>query len=86
MLSAATAGFLWGLLPGALKAYLGANELVSTLMLNTIATRFYEMVLTFQLKPPEAGYTSSDWLSPNGLLHPIIDVERRSGRDRRVHS
>jgi ABC-type uncharacterized transport system permease subunit len=74
LLSAATAGFLWGLLPGALKAYLGANELVSTLMLNTIATKFYEMVLTFQLKPPDAGYTASDWLSSNGLLHPIIDV------------
>jgi ABC-type uncharacterized transport system permease subunit len=38
LLAAATAGFLWGLLPGALKAYLGANELVSTLMLNVIAT------------------------------------------------
>ncbi|MBI5957675.1 MAG: ABC transporter permease [Chloroflexi bacterium] len=74
LLSAATAGFLWGLLPGALKAYLGANELVSTLMLNTIATRFYEMVLTFQLKPPDAGYTSSEWIPNNGLLAPIIDV------------
>jgi ABC-type uncharacterized transport system permease subunit len=74
LLSAATAGFLWGLLPGALKAYLGANELVSTLMLNTIASRFYEMVLTFQLKPPDAGYTASGQLSDNSLLHPIIDV------------
>lgn len=74
LLSAATAGFLVGLLPGALKAYLGANELVSTLMLNVVATRFYEMVLTFQLKPPQAGYTSSDWIPANGLLHPIIDI------------
>jgi general nucleoside transport system permease protein len=74
LLSAATAGFLWGLLPGALKAYLGANELVSTLMLNTIATRFYEMVLTFQLQPPDAGYTSSEWIPKNGLLAPIIDI------------
>jgi simple sugar transport system permease protein len=74
LLAAATAGFLWGLLPGALKAYLGANELVSTLMLNVIATRFYEMVLTFQLKPPDAGYTASDWIPENGLLHPIIDI------------
>ena len=75
LLSAATAGFLWGLLPGALKAYLGANELVSTLMLNTIAQRFYEMVLTFQLQPDDAGYTSSDWISSNGLLTPIIDLD-----------
>lgn len=74
LLSAATAGFLWGLLPGALKAYLGANELVSTLMLNTIAMRFYEMVLTFQLQPPEAGYTASEWIPGSGLLAPIIDI------------
>jgi simple sugar transport system permease protein len=60
LLGALTAGFIWGLLPGILKAYLGANELVATLMLNTIATRFYELVLTFQLKPPDAGYTASD--------------------------
>lgn len=74
LLSAATVGFLWGLIPGVLKAYLGANELVSTLMLNTIATRFYEMVLVWQLKPPEAGGPFTDPLSPNGLLSPIIDV------------
>lgn len=74
LLSAATAGFLWGLIPGVLKAYLGANELVSTLMLNTIAMRFYEMVLTFQLQPPDAGYTASDWIPGSGLMAPIIDV------------
>lgn len=74
LLSAATAGFLWGLVPGVLKAYLGANELVSTLMLNTVAARFYEMVITEQLQPPDAGFTTSDWFSPNGLLTPIIDV------------
>jgi ABC-type uncharacterized transport system permease subunit len=74
LISAATAGFMWGVIPGVLKAYLGANELVSTLMLNTIATRFYEMVLTWQLKPADAGYLTSDWIPKNGLLHPIIDV------------
>jgi len=75
LLSAATAGFLWGLLPGALKAYLGANELVSTLMLNTIATRFYEMVLTWQLQPEDAGYTASEWIPESGLLTPIVDLK-----------
>ncbi len=72
LLAAMTAGFLWGLLPGALKAYLGANELVSTLMLNTIAIRFYELVLTFQLKPPEAGYIASKVFPLEGQLLPII--------------
>jgi ABC-type uncharacterized transport system permease subunit len=74
LISAGTVGFLWGLIPGVLKAYLGANELVSTLMLNTIAIRFYEMVLLSQLKPPEVGGPYTDPISPNGLLHPIIDV------------
>jgi simple sugar transport system permease protein len=58
--SAMIAGFLWGLIPGVLKAYLGANELVSGLMLNTVAIRFFEMVLNFQLKPRDAGFIASE--------------------------
>ncbi|MBN1562579.1 MAG: ABC transporter permease [Anaerolineae bacterium] len=78
LFSAATVGFLWGLLPGALKAYLDANELVSTLMLNTIAVKFYEMVITDQLTPPDAGFSASDWIPENGLLAPVITVEQNS--------
>ena len=69
---AAGIGFLYGLLPGALKAYLGANELVSTLMLNAIALRFFDLVLTNQLKPPEAGYNSSAAFPDNGVLPPVV--------------
>jgi simple sugar transport system permease protein len=72
ILASMTAGFLWGLIPGVLKAYLGANELVASLMLNAVALRFYELVLTFQLKPPDAGYIATD-LFPNGnILFPLI--------------
>ena len=73
ILASATAGFVYGLIPGALKAYLGANELVSTLMLNVIATRFFEMVLNFQLKPPDAGYMASDKFTPNAVLPVIVE-------------
>ncbi|MCC7446609.1 MAG: ABC transporter permease [Anaerolineae bacterium] len=79
LFSAMVAGFLWGLLPGALKAYLGANELVATLMLNTIAIRFYELVLTFQLKPPEAGYIASKVFPEEGQLLPIIQDTQVTG-------
>jgi len=72
ILAAMTAGFLWGLLPGALKAYLGANELVSSLMLNTVAVRFYELILTFELKPPTAGYIASAPFPANGQLPPLV--------------
>ncbi|MCY4147135.1 MAG: hypothetical protein OXE95_05715 [Chloroflexi bacterium] len=73
ILAASTAGFAYGLIPGALKAYLGANELVSTLMLNVIATRFFEMVLNFQLKPPTAGYVASEKFTANAVLPVIVD-------------
>lgn len=72
LLGAMVTGFLWGLLPGVLKAYLGANELVATLMLNTIAIRFFELVLIMQLKPPGAGYNSSAPFAPSGQLPPIV--------------
>ena len=73
ILASGTAGFLYGLIPGALKAYLGANELVSTLMLNVVATRFFEMVLNFQLKPADAGYIASKKFTPNAILPVIVD-------------
>jgi len=34
------AGFLWGAIPGALKAYFGAHEVITTIMLNFIAIFF----------------------------------------------
>ena len=73
ILASGTAGFIYGLIPGALKAYLGANELVSTLMLNVIATRFFEMVLNFELKPPDAGYVASSKFTANAVLPVIVD-------------
>jgi simple sugar transport system permease protein len=50
--------FLWGALPGILRAYLDADELVSTLMLNQIAALIYSLILN-AIKPPTAGYTVS---------------------------
>ncbi len=73
LIASVTAGFLYGLLPGALKAYLGANELVSTLMLNVVALRFYELVLTFQLRPEDAGYVASEFFGAGGVLPPIVE-------------
>lgn len=70
---AVVVGFLYGLLPGVLKAYLGANELVATLMLNTVALRFFDLVLANQLKPPEAGFNSSAVFPPNAVLPMLVD-------------
>jgi len=73
LLAAAVTGFLWGLLPGVLKAYLGANELVATLMMNTVAVKLFDLVLNFRLKPPQAGGLFSDWFPKEMLLSPIVE-------------
>ena len=44
-LAAMIVGALWGLVPALLKAYYNANELVTSLMLNTIALKLFEYVL-----------------------------------------
>ncbi|MFO7320231.1 MAG: ABC transporter permease [Chloroflexota bacterium] len=72
LLSAMVVGFLWGLVPGALKAYLGANELVATLMLNSVAIRFFDLVLTYQLKPANVGYVVSENFPDHSVLPVIV--------------
>jgi general nucleoside transport system permease protein len=72
LIAAMVVGFIWGWIPGVLKAKLNANELVSTLMLNAIALRFYEYVLIFFIKPPNAPYNSSDDFPVAGALPHFI--------------
>lgn len=67
-LAAMLAGFLAGLLPGVMKAYLNANEIVSTLMINTIVARLYDGFLTYVLMPPGAQTTQSDPIQANSVL------------------
>jgi simple sugar transport system permease protein len=74
-LAAIITGFLYGIIPGYLKAYFGANEIVSTLMLNAIATAVYAFLLVQFLKPPGAGTNNSkvfDIFGPTGRMRPFI--------------
>jgi general nucleoside transport system permease protein len=66
------AGFLWGLLPGVLRAYLGANELVSTLMLNPIAVAIYALILQ-SLKVPGSGAVASPIFIESAQLPRIVE-------------
>jgi len=74
--SAACVGSLYGLIPGVLKAYLGVSELVASLMLNVIAQRFYELLLTYWLKPPGAGYNWTDPFPLTATLGALIPGTR----------
>lgn len=48
---ASIVGFLWAVVPAFLKAYLDANELVTSLMLNTIALKLFEYLLKHFIMP-----------------------------------
>ena len=47
------AGALWGLVPAALKAYLGVNEIITTLMFNYIAIRWLEYLFFGPWRDPD---------------------------------
>jgi len=72
LLAAAAVGFIYGWIPGYLKAHLNANEIVSTLMLNTIALKLYDYFLIFHIKPPNAGYNASDFFPKAGVLPSFV--------------
>ncbi len=53
LLVGALAGALWGFIPGALKARLGVNEILSTIMMNAIALNLSTYLLTGPLLDPQ---------------------------------
>lgn len=71
LVAAGLAGFLWGLIPGLLKAYLNADEIVSTLMLNFIAIEIYNLLLIRWLRNPAAGYIATE-IFPETAILPIV--------------
>lgn len=55
MLAAILAGAAWALIPALLKAFLGVNEIITTLMFNYIAIFYYQYLYTSAWKDP-AGF------------------------------
>jgi general nucleoside transport system permease protein len=49
LLAGAVGGGLWGAIPGALKAYLNVNEILSTIMLNIVAVQLMNYLLAHPL-------------------------------------
>lgn len=45
LVAGAVGGGIWGAIPGALKAYAGVNEILSTIMMNIIAAQFLSFLL-----------------------------------------
>ncbi|WP_252700283.1 ABC transporter permease [Natronosalvus vescus] len=62
---AAVTGGLYGALPGALKAYYGANEIITTIMLNFIAIGLVGWAVDGPLRPDDARSVRTAYLPDN---------------------
>ena len=78
LLAAAAVGGLWGGLAGFLKARFGANEVISTLMLNTIAALLATYLVGGPFKQPGAGAAETAQLPPAAWLPILIPNTRLS--------
>jgi len=68
-IAAMAVAFVWAIIPAILKAYLNANELVTSLMLNTVALKLFEYLLKNFIMPEKARSLSSDMI-PDELRLP----------------
>ncbi|MFC4407421.1 ABC transporter permease [Haloarchaeobius iranensis] len=72
LFAGAVAGGIWGAIPGALKAYADANEVITTIMLNFVA--YYAttlLVREFFQDPQSTGGTQTRMVPVNSLLPSI---------------
>ena len=82
-------GALWGLIPGVLRAWFGANEIITSLMLNYVAILFSEYLVHGPWRDPQAfGFPGTQPLPDAGWLaqlghdprppRPALRARRRS--------
>ncbi|MAT06204.1 MAG: hypothetical protein CL424_14285 [Acidimicrobiaceae bacterium] len=70
----ALAGAAWAAIPGALRAYAGANEIVMTLMLNFVAILFVGWLLSGPLADPaRVGFPQSESIPDDGRLPRLLE-------------
>lgn len=71
-LAAMIVGALWGLIPALLKAYYNANELVTSLMMNTVALKLFEYILKNFIMHEKSRSVSSDLIEKPYRLPTLI--------------
>lgn len=67
-LAGALGGGLWGFIPGWLKAKTGAHEVINTIMMNYIAFRLSDWLLTGPMKRPNSYNPISPTIEPSAQL------------------
>lgn len=71
-------GFLWGAIPGALKAFTGAHEVITTIMLNYIAVLLVDWLIKSTnpriLLDPAATTPRTPYVNANAMLPSFHDI------------
>jgi general nucleoside transport system permease protein len=68
LLSGGLAGGFWGFIPGWLKAKTGGHEVINTIMMNYIAFRLSDWLLTGPMKRPDSFNPVSPTILPTAVL------------------
>jgi simple sugar transport system permease protein len=72
----AVGGGLWGLIPGALKAWRGAHEVVTTIMLNNVAGLLLNLLASTTFRDPGATFPRTPDIQPGTDLPVILEGTR----------
>lgn len=78
LIAAAAGGALWGAIPGALRAFTGAHEVITTIMLNYLAYRLvnYTIQSLGSWLPVDAQTQATERVLPSAELPIILDATR----------
>ncbi|MCC6147492.1 MAG: ABC transporter permease [Anaerolineaceae bacterium] len=73
LLAGAVGGGIWGLIPGWLKAKTGGHEVINTIMMNYIAFRLSDWLLTGPMKRPDSFSPVSPMIEQSAMLPRFFD-------------
>ncbi len=80
ILAGVAAGFLWGMVPGILKARTGAHEVITTIMMNYLAIQLVQYLVSGPMKAPRTVVPQTKPLERSAWLPMLIpSLELHSG-------
>lgn len=77
ILAGAIGGAIWAAIPGFLKARFGAHEVITTIMMNYVAFRLVEYLISGPMKDPNSSATQTPPVKYAGQLWSMWDVPNR---------
>jgi ABC-type uncharacterized transport system permease subunit len=72
ILAGIAGGFLWGMVPGILKARTGAHEVITTIMMNYLALQIVQILLSGPMKDPRTVASQTPLLQESSWLPMLI--------------